>query len=625
MKLKSLGFVLVFLLFTGCVSNTTTDLGLPATGPSEDFENGEDFENVEPQATGTTYYVSGTGNDTNNGLSETTPFKTLQKAANLTNPGDRVLIMNGTYSVPGPNTHVLDIQRGGSVEGGYIEYKNFSGHTPRIKVSDNYTGIKITAPYIIIDGLIVEGDNPNLSYDEAYALAIGTDAEAALYNTKFNSSGIVSYPENGRQPHHLIIRNNTVFNLPGAGIGSNGSDYVRIENNTVYDNSYYSPFANSGISFYRSKAIDSSTETKMYIRRNVTYGNINLVPRWYSNSDPAQRKITDGNGIIVDESYYTEDGVSYDYPGKYLIDNNVTYNNGGRGINIFTAKNVTMGNNTVYKNGVSNDGPEIIVGNSSALTYRANIFVTDDNRQPIFHYNSSDITFSNNIFFGGNEPPQFPPSTVANLIKNATFTTDLSDWGFSKTSASNAQNTRDASGKNCASVGQLNSPNRYDAYIYQRGFPLRKNSTYTLTFDVSTTNQTEAEIAVKLGGSTTANFYQGQAFSLPVNTTAASSQTLTFKMTSATDTAAQLEFQVAGNAEPSYFCFDNVVLTEDSNYIDVDPKFVAPSLDPATADFRLQQSSPAVDAQFVPGPNVDILSVSRPQGAAYDIGAYESY
>lgn len=40
-----------------------------------------------------TYYVSGTGNNKNTGLSTSSPFKTIQKAVNLTKPGDTVLIM----------------------------------------------------------------------------------------------------------------------------------------------------------------------------------------------------------------------------------------------------------------------------------------------------------------------------------------------------------------------------------------------------------------------------------------------------------------------------------------------------------------------------------------------------
>ena len=39
-------------------------------------------------AYGATYYVSGSGSDSNNGLSVGAPFRTIQAAANLTLPGD---------------------------------------------------------------------------------------------------------------------------------------------------------------------------------------------------------------------------------------------------------------------------------------------------------------------------------------------------------------------------------------------------------------------------------------------------------------------------------------------------------------------------------------------------------
>jgi hypothetical protein len=52
----------------------------------------------------------------------------------------------------------------------------------------------------------------------------------------------------------------------------------------------------------------------------------------------------------------------------------------------------------------------------------------------------------------------------------------------------------------------------------------------------------------------------------------------------------------------------------------VDPKFVSA----ATKDFRLLPNSPLVDAAVTLNDvTVDILGVPRPQGAGYDIGAYE--
>jgi hypothetical protein len=55
--------------------------------------------------------------------------------------------------------------------------------------------------------------------------------------------------------------------------------------------------------------------------------------------------------------------------------------------------------------------------------------------------------------------------------------------------------------------------------------------------------------------------------------------------------------------------------------INADPLFVA-----AGNDFHLQVSSPVVDAgAAMPGLTMDISGVSRPQGAGYDIGAYEYF
>jgi len=48
-------------------------------------------------AQATTYYVSPIGSDSYNGNSLSTPFQTIQKAANVVNPGDTVYVRNGVY------------------------------------------------------------------------------------------------------------------------------------------------------------------------------------------------------------------------------------------------------------------------------------------------------------------------------------------------------------------------------------------------------------------------------------------------------------------------------------------------------------------------------------------------
>ena len=48
----------------------------------------------------TTYYVAGSGNDLDSGLSDATPWRNLTRAAGVVSPGDTVLVMDGTYSDP---------------------------------------------------------------------------------------------------------------------------------------------------------------------------------------------------------------------------------------------------------------------------------------------------------------------------------------------------------------------------------------------------------------------------------------------------------------------------------------------------------------------------------------------
>lgn len=75
-------------------------------------------------ASATNYYVSAQfGNANNGGLSLETPFFNLQTAADLTEPGDTVFIMNGTYTNTGTN-NVLKICNWGE-EGAWITYTAF--------------------------------------------------------------------------------------------------------------------------------------------------------------------------------------------------------------------------------------------------------------------------------------------------------------------------------------------------------------------------------------------------------------------------------------------------------------------------------------------------------------------
>ena len=51
------------------------------------------------------YYVSPNGDDTNDGLSDQTPFETMQKGINQLSAGDTLFVMNGIYHNEGDRNY----------------------------------------------------------------------------------------------------------------------------------------------------------------------------------------------------------------------------------------------------------------------------------------------------------------------------------------------------------------------------------------------------------------------------------------------------------------------------------------------------------------------------------------
>lgn len=115
----------------------------------------------------TVYYVSSSsGSNSNNGTPASTPFATLQQAANVTKPGDTVEVMSGTYTSPG-SYDVLDIRTSG-MAGAPITYEAAPGQTPVIDNSGNSVGIVDEgASYITVKGFTVVGDAASITLSQA--------------------------------------------------------------------------------------------------------------------------------------------------------------------------------------------------------------------------------------------------------------------------------------------------------------------------------------------------------------------------------------------------------------------------------------------------------------------------
>lgn len=312
-----------------------------------------------------TYYVSGIGNDKNTGLSSSSAFRTIQKAADITKPGDTVLIMNGVYKNAQTNGQVVSITRSGTANA-WIKFKAYPGHLPKLQ-HNGWNGVLINngASYIEVNGLEVIGNNANVTLD--YAMSEKTNK----LNPLTNGNCITVDGRRKGHTHHIRIVNNKVHGCGGAGIGVMESDYVTIDRNVAFDNAWYGVYAGSGISMLSNWNFDSYQGYKMFVTNNKVYNNRQYIP-WIRTGT-----ITDGNGIIIDSLKNQKNSKLGAYKGRTLVKNNLTFNNGGSGIHAYLSEHVDIVNNTAFLN---NQTPEITGGQ-------------------IFANASSDVKVLNNILY----------------------------------------------------------------------------------------------------------------------------------------------------------------------------------------------------------------------------------
>ena len=358
---------------------------------------------VNYAATNLTYYVSiETGSDDNDGLSDTKAFKTIKKAAGLSRPGDTILIMNGRY-----DEGEINIARSG-LPGAYITYTNYPGHKPVINPYYAWSALLITGSYIRIEGLTIEGNKEKVTYEEAKAvydmIASGASMDwAAEVSGYTNQNGISIRPVSraanpANFPHHVEIRNCEIFNNSGGGIAVEMADYITIENNLVHGNCNWDSYATSGISIFHSiDWDDNTTEYKTIVKNNISYNNQHFIP-W-----AMYKRMSDGNGIIIDDNKNEQHAHPYAYLGRTLVENNILYDNGAAGINVFQSKNVDVFNNTSYNNNLTPDinYGEIGSGKCDNVRIMNNIMVASNGKHLNQGSNSVNVVYDYNVYFNG--------------------------------------------------------------------------------------------------------------------------------------------------------------------------------------------------------------------------------
>jgi hypothetical protein len=352
----------------------------------------------------TNFYVSATnGNNGNNGLTIVAPRQTIQSVVSLTAPGDTVFVMNGTYnSTYGPVLNLLPENSGST--GKYITYKAYLGHKPKITASGNvWNAVSINASYIVIDGFELEGNNANITYQQAfqsyqnYLNNIRDWAKIANFNT--NGLSIGGPALDSKLPHHVTVKNCKIHDFPGGGLSSIQADYTTFENNLVYNNAWYMMYGGSGISILNPYDSDNTTIYRNIIRNNICHSNKTTIP-WAS-----QQKLSDGNGIILDVNVTGYSGgptaSQVGYKGRTLVENNLSINNGGSGIHTYKADHVDIVNNTAYHNGIVVGYPDIFTNNCNDVNIINNIMYSREGGQCNSKPKNATEVYDYNLYYNG--------------------------------------------------------------------------------------------------------------------------------------------------------------------------------------------------------------------------------
>lgn len=354
------------------------------------------------------YYVKAGASANNNGLSASTPFPSIQTAADRVAPGDSVFVMAGTYTNTGTND-VVTLRRTGT-PARWIVFTNYQSDVPKLSFN-GWQGFQLNpcSAYLKIQGFEIIGNNANVTLPQATTQPGSCDNPTGTVLPIFNGNGISLSGRTGGnvRPHHVVLSNNIIHDCGGAGMSAIESDYVTIENNTVYNNAWYTIYGASGISILNAWNYDANTSTpRTIIRGNRSYGN-RLFVKWRNGT--VCQGITDGNGIILDNNNATFGANPIGaYTGKFLIENNLCYQNGGRGINVNYSDNATVVNNTFYQNAASPEiSTEFAMRYAVSTRFYNNIFSLRSDKPFGAPVNSPDLLFNNNLTFGGTGSPYF--------------------------------------------------------------------------------------------------------------------------------------------------------------------------------------------------------------------------
>ena len=254
------------------------------------------FLTISTVVSATTYYVSTSGNNANNGLTTSTPWQTLQYAElHAVNPGDIIALKRGDVWL---TNIALGIHHGGT-SGIPITWDGAlwgTGANAIIRSSSNRTGSNLSVVNIIgcsnvkFQNITVDGNN-------TYTFGIVIGGTDNMYSTGGKQNG----------EKNIIVQNSAVLNI------GNGSTYAlgllcQTWNNDISDitikGNTFNGADDEQLAFYGGKTADGGTPAQA---KNIYIG-YNTMTNWGRRGKTTgyglqiNNKITD---VIIEKNYLT--------------------------------------------------------------------------------------------------------------------------------------------------------------------------------------------------------------------------------------------------------------------------------------------------------------------------------
>ena len=329
------------------------------------------------------YYVATNGDDSNGGTSLVAPFRTLQRAADIVNPGDLVLVREGSYPI------LLNLWRSGT-RSEPIYFEPYSGE------------------HVVLDGT---DQAPNVSTHQVWVMDVAWNV--------FRGFEVRNSPQQGVRidngSHDNIFEDLELHGNHGSGIAISNSDRNHLIDIVSYDN-YDSLNPRQGDDADGISILSGDANVISGCR--VFFNSDDGVDAWQSTNTVIQHCISSRNGRGTHGNGNGFKAGGDGIASHTIVRNCIAYSNRSKGFDYNTAVSAFFVNDTAVDNG----GPNFIAANGILIN---NVSYYTDGNMPLWLDLGSNVSTHNNwnlpiptAAFQSLDPsaPQFLIPTASSIV-----------------------------------------------------------------------------------------------------------------------------------------------------------------------------------------------------------------